>query len=100
MSVIHSVLLTTHFFSIQGIRIVPSLVFDTHQAVKNLRGAGADEKLAEVMVTTICTAITDQVATKTDLEHLKKDLTIRLGFMLFAGLAAMATFISTLAGLL
>ena len=84
-----------------------SFVFDTHQAVKNLRGAGADEKLAEAMVTTIGSAITDQVATKTDIEalrlatkadmeHLKKDLTIRLGFMLFAGLAAMATILEVL----
>ncbi len=73
-----------------------SFVFDTHQAVKNLRGAGADEKLAEAMVTTIGSAITDQVATKTDIEHLKKDLTNRLGFMLFAGLAAMATILELL----
>ncbi len=36
-----------------------SLVFDTHQAVKNLKGAGADEKLAEAVVTTIGTAISD-----------------------------------------
>ncbi len=80
-----------------------SFVFDTHQAVKNLQDAGAAEKLAEAMVTTIGSAITDQVATKTDIEHLKtdiehlkKDLTIRLGFMLFAGLAAMATILELL----
>ncbi|WP_424947437.1 hypothetical protein [Candidatus Spongiihabitans sp.] len=66
-----------------------SFVFDTRQAVKNLKGA-------EAMVTTIGSAITDQVATKTDIEHLKKDLTIRLGFMLFAALAAMTTILQVL----
>ena len=105
-----------------------SLVFDTHQAVKNLKSAGADEKLAEAVVTTIGTAISDHVATKADIkdvrgeikdvrgeikdvrgdiealhlatkadiEHLKKDLTIRLGFMLFAGFGAMTAILEVL----
>ena len=87
-----------------------SLVFDTHQAVKNLKSAGADEKLAEAVVTTIGTAISDHVATKADIkdvraeikdvradiEHLKKDLTIRLGFMLFAGIGAMTAILEVL----
>ena len=82
-----------------------SFVFDTHQAVKDLENAGANEKLAEAVVATIGTAISDQVATKADIKdvradmkdiraeivHLKKDLTIRLGVMLFAGLATMTT---------
>ena len=84
-----------------------SFVFDTHQAVKDLKGAGADEKLAEAVVTTIGTAITDHVATKADIEalrlatkadmeHLKNDLTIRLGVMLFAGIGAMTTILEVL----
>ena len=140
-----------------------SLVFDTHQAVKNLKSAGADEKLAEAVVTTIGTAISDHVATKADIkdvraeikdvrgeikavrgeiktvwgeiktvrgeikdvradiealhlatkaaqdgiealrlatkadiEHLKKDLTIRLGVMLFAGFGAMTAILEVL----
>ena len=86
--------------------------FDTLKAVKDLRNAGAAEKLAEATVATISTAINEQVATKadlevvradikamqeklehtatkTDLELLSKSMTIRLGLMLFAAFAAM-----------
>ena len=42
--------------------------FDTLKAVKDLRNAGAAEKLAEATVATISTAINEQVATKADLE--------------------------------
>ncbi|WP_424947405.1 coiled-coil domain-containing protein [Candidatus Spongiihabitans sp.] len=51
-----------------------SLAFDTHQAVKNLLDAGAEEKLAEVMVTTIGTAINDHVATKSDIKDVQSDI--------------------------
>ena len=41
-----------------------------------------------------------RIATKADMEHLKKDLTIRLGFMLFAGLGAMTAIFSAVVGLI
>ncbi len=51
-----------------------SLAFDTHKAIKDLEGAGADEKLAEVVVTTISTAISDQVATKADIMTVQSNI--------------------------
>ncbi len=51
-----------------------SLAFDTHKAIKDLEGAGANEKLAEVVVTTISTAINENVATKGDIADLKADI--------------------------
>ena len=48
--------------------------FDTLKAVKDLRNAGADEKLADATVATISTAINEQVATKADLEVVQVDL--------------------------
>ena len=54
--------------------------FDTLKAVKDLRNAGADEKLADATVATISTAINEQVATKSDLEvvqvNLKSDIKV------------------------
>jgi len=50
-----------------------SLAFDTHTAVKSLRKAGAGETLAEAVVTSIGAAI-GQVATKGDINDLRKEL--------------------------
>ena len=47
--------------------------FDTHQAVKNLTAAGADEPFAEAMVATMA-VIVENMATKTDVQDLGKDL--------------------------
>ena len=57
---------------------MPSLAFDTHAAVKRLQDAGADERLAEAVVATLGAAVSEHVATKTDLEKLELRMTIKL----------------------
>ena len=51
-----------------------TLAFDTHQAVKALTAAGADETLAEAVVSTIGDAVSGNVATKTDLAKVEAGL--------------------------
>ena len=58
-------------------RRMPSLAFDTHAAVKRLKDAGADERLAEAVVATLGTAVSEHVATKTDIEKLELRMTIK-----------------------
>ena len=45
-----------------------NVTFNTHEAVKALKGAGFDEKQAESVVETINKAVNETVATKADLE--------------------------------
>ena len=51
--------------------------FDTHQAVKNLTAAGADEPFAEAMVATMA-VIVENMATKTDVQDLGKELRLEM----------------------
>ena len=51
-----------------------SLAFDTHAAVKRLQGAGADERLAEAVVSTFGSMLNENVATKSDIAELRADL--------------------------
>ena len=57
---------------------MPSVAFDTHAAVKRLQDAGADERLAEAVVATLGAAVSEHVATKTDLATVKADLTAQI----------------------
>ena len=54
---------------------MPSLAFDTHAAVKRLQDAGADERLAEAVVATLGAAVSEHVATKTDIATVQADIT-------------------------
>lgn len=56
-------------------------VFGSHVFYKKLVAAGADQHLAEVLSEGRLQLITTKVATKSDLETLRKDLTIRIGSM-------------------
>ncbi len=47
--------------------------FDTHKAVKALKGAGFDDTQAEAVVATVGDAIGGDVATKRDIDELKTD---------------------------
>lgn len=51
-----------------------AIAFDTHQAVKVLTAAGADEALAEAVVATVGDAVGGNVATKADLAEAKAEL--------------------------
>ncbi len=54
------------------------LAFDTHKAVKALKEAGADERLAEAVVATVGHAMGENVATKADLAATRSDLTAEI----------------------
>ena len=53
-----------------------SVTFNTHEAVKALKGSGFDENQAESVVETINKAVNETVATKADLAVLGADLAI------------------------
>ncbi len=70
-----------------------ALAFDTHKAVKALREAGANEPLAEAVVTTVGEAIGGNVASKADLVEVKTELKTdlaALGVRLYRQLWVMA----------
>ena len=48
--------------------------FDTHKAVRTLTDAGMQEPVAEAVVTTMRDAVTEGVATETDVANLKAEL--------------------------
>ena len=78
---------------------MPSLAFDTHAAVKRLQDAGADERLAEAVVTTLGTAVSEHVATKTDIEKLEaqiEKLELRMTIKLYAAVGIGAGLIKAL----
>ena len=51
-----------------------TLAFDTHKAVKTLREAGFEEGQAEAVVATFGNAMSEDMATKTDVAALKIDI--------------------------
>ncbi|WP_207461306.1 hypothetical protein [Azospirillum sp. SYSU D00513] len=62
--------------------------YDTHETVKRLKGANFSEDQAEALATILRDQRQNdlsQLATKIDLELLKRDLTIRLGGMIAVG---------------
>ena len=59
-----------------------ALIFDTHAFVKRLTGAGMPIEQAEVLAEEQARLVDERLATKIDLELLKRDLTIRLGGMI------------------
>ncbi|MBF0609003.1 MAG: DUF1640 domain-containing protein [Candidatus Magnetobacterium sp. LHC-1] len=78
-----------------------TLIFDTHAYVKKLKAVGFTEEQAEVQAEAMSTLIEEGLATKRDLKELetslKRDmkelelrLSIRLGTIMAAGIAAIA----------
>ena len=54
-----------------------NVTFNTHKAVKALKGSGFNEKQAEAVVETIDKAVNETVATKADLALLGADLKVQ-----------------------
>ena len=80
-----------------------SLAFDTHAAVKQLQGAGADERLAEAFVSTFGSMLNENVATKSDVAALKSDiekLELRITNKLYAAVILVVTLVVSLVKLL
>ena len=74
--------------------------FDTLAYAKKLKAAGFTETQAEVQAEALSQIIEERLATKQDLKELelrlKHDLTLRLGGMLVAGIAIVATLVKLL----
>ena len=77
-----------------------AIVFDTHENVKRLKSVGFTDEQAEMQTRIIAELVDDRLATKLDLEVLKRDLTndltIRLGGMLVVGIIVVASLVKLL----
>ena len=80
-----------------------TLTFDTHAYIKKLKAVGFTEEQAEVQAETLAGLINEQLATKQDIELIRRDmkeleirLTIRLGVMMAASIAIVATLVKLL----
>ena len=80
-----------------------TLTFDTHAYIKKLEAVGFTEEQAEVQAETLAGLINEQLATKQDIELIRRDmkelemrLTIRLGVMMAASIAIVATLVKLL----
>lgn len=75
-------------------------IFDTLAYAKKLKAAGFTEEQAEIQAQALAEIIEERLATKQDLKELelrlKHDLTLRLGGMLVAGIAIVATLVKLL----
>ena len=74
--------------------------FNTLAYAKKLKAAGFTEEQAEIQAEALSEIIEERLATKQDLHELelrlKHDLTLRLGGMLVAGIAIVATLVKLL----
>ena len=74
-----------------------SAAFDTLSYAKKLKSAGFTEQQAEIQAEALSEIIEERLTTKQDLHELelrlKHDLTLRLGGMLVAGIAIVATLV-------
>jgi hypothetical protein len=59
-----------------------TLMFDTLRYANKLKAAGVPEKQAEVQAETLAEIVDEKLATKQDLEILKKDIIIKITFIL------------------
>ncbi len=80
-----------------------TLAFDTLAYSKKLKAAGVPEKQAEVQAEAFAEIIEERLATKQDIMMLQRDmkelemrLTIRLGIMMAASIAIVATLVKLL----
>ena len=73
-----------------------SIVFDTLAYAKKLKGAGFTELQAEIQAEAMADLVSEQLATKRDLKELEMRLVLRLGSMMVAGIAVVATLVKIL----
>lgn len=73
-----------------------TMTFDTHKFVKRLTEAGMPTIQAEILAEEQARLIDERLATKDDLERLELRLTLRLGSMMAAAIALVATLVKLL----
>ncbi len=75
---------------------MPAVPFDTLALARKLEAAGFPPKQAQDTAAALAEVMSEQVATKHDLEVLKHDLTIRLGAMMAASIGIVAVLVRLL----
>lgn len=73
-----------------------TITFDTHKFVKRLTEAGMPIQQAEILAEEQASLIDERLATKDDLERMELRLTLRLGTMMAAAIAVVATLVKLL----
>ena len=75
---------------------MPAVPFDTLALARKLEAAGFPPKQAQDTAAALAEVMSEQVATKHDLEVLKHDLTIHLGAMMAASIGIVAVLVRLL----
>ena len=75
---------------------MPAVPFDTLALARKLEAAGFPPKQAQGTAAALAEVMSEQVATKPDLEILKHDLTVRLGAMMAASMGIVAVLVRLL----
>ena len=73
-----------------------AIAFDTLAYAKKLKKAGFTEQQAEVQAEAMAELVNEQLATKRDLKELEMSLVLRLGGIMVAGIAVIATLVKIL----
>ena len=73
-----------------------AIAFDTLAYAKKLKAAGFTEQQAEVQAEAMAELVNEQLATKRDLKELEMSLVLRLGSIMVAGIAVIATLVKIL----
>ncbi len=70
-----------------------AVLFDTYAYVKKLKSVGFTEEQAAVQAEALKDLIDEHLATKKDLKELELRLTVKLGAIMAAGIAAVAAIV-------
>lgn len=74
-----------------------SITFDTHKFIRTIKASGIPEEQAEAIAAAFQEAhLEAELATKTDLRELEYRLIIKLGAMMMAAIAMVATLVKLL----
>jgi hypothetical protein len=73
-----------------------AIAFDTLAYAKKLKASGFTEEQAEVQAEAMADLVNEHLATKRDLKELEMSLVLRLGSIMVAGIAVIATLVKIL----
>ena len=80
----------------KGEYVMSAIAFNTLAYAKKLKAAGFTEQQAEVQAEAMAELVNEQLATKRDLKELEMSLVLRLGSIMVAGIAVIATLVKIL----
>lgn len=73
-----------------------AIIFDTHDYIKKLKAVNFSEQQAEVQAEALKELIENNLATKRDLEDLKKDMLLKIGAMFGTSIGILSILITVL----